>query len=136
MTLVVRVRSLSLTSALTLVLRSAAAIRARLQTSSSTATVMFLMLLVSHLHKSTTLLRWFARSGLIDRGDVREKRALRAPPNRTAVSRSMPRCAWARRIAPVWSGCCATAHARRSRSERLELLDADHVVYPVAQTTT
>jgi len=34
-------------------------------------------------------LRWFARSGLIERDDVREMRALGAPPNRTAASRWM-----------------------------------------------
>jgi hypothetical protein len=57
----------------------------------------------------------FARSGLIEPEDVREMRAFRAPPNRTAASRWMPRCAWAHRIAPAWSGCCAIVLARRSR---------------------
>ncbi len=33
------------------------------------------------------VLRWLARSGLIEADDVREMRALRAPPNRTAASR-------------------------------------------------
>jgi hypothetical protein len=61
------------------------------------------------------VLRWFARSGLIEPEDVREMRAFRAPPNRTAASRWMPRCAWAHRIAPAWSGCCAIVLARRSR---------------------
>ena len=62
------------------------------------------------------VLRWFARSGLIEPDDVREMRALRAPPNRTAGSRWMPRCAWARTIAPGWSGCCAIVPAQPSRS--------------------
>ncbi len=39
------------------------------------------------------MLRWFARSGLIERDDVREMRAPRYPPDPTAVSRSRPQCA-------------------------------------------
>jgi hypothetical protein len=62
------------------------------------------------------VLRWFARSGLIEPDDVREMRAPGSPSGPTPASRWMPRCAWARTIAPVWSGCCATVPARRSRS--------------------
>jgi hypothetical protein len=60
------------------------------------------------------VLRWFARSGLIEPDDVHEMRAPRCPPGPTAVSRWMPRCAWARTIAPVWSSCCAIVLGRRS----------------------
>ena len=42
------------------------------------------------------VLRWFARNGLIERDDVREMRALRAPPSPAAGSRSTPRCTSAR----------------------------------------
>jgi hypothetical protein len=58
----------------------------------------------------------FAHGGLIEADDVRELRALRAPPSRTADARSMPRCALARTIAPGWSDCCATVPAQPSRS--------------------
>jgi hypothetical protein len=54
------------------------------------------------------VLRWFARSGMIEPDDVREMRVPRCPPGPTAVSRWMPRCVWARTIAPAWSGCCVT----------------------------
>jgi len=60
------------------------------------------------------VLRWFARSGLIEPDDVHEMRAPRSPPGPTAASRWMPRCAWARTIAPGWSGCCAIVRGRRS----------------------
>jgi hypothetical protein len=62
------------------------------------------------------VLRWFARGGLIEPDDVREMRAPRSPSSPTADSLSMPRCAWARTIAPDWNGCCAIALARPSRS--------------------
>jgi hypothetical protein len=71
------------------------------------------------------VLRWFARSGLIERDDVREMRAPRSPPGPTAASRWMPRYAWARAIAPVWSDCCATVLARRSRSNAWSDLTAN-----------
>jgi hypothetical protein len=67
-------------------------------------------------HVRVRVLRWFARSGLIESDDVREMRATRSPPGPTAASRWMPRCAWARTIAPGWSACCVTVPARRSRS--------------------
>jgi len=78
-------------------------------------------------------LRWVARGGLIEPDDVREMRALGAPPSPTAVSRSTPRCAWTRRIAPapfrnrerLLRYCARPTFAL----ERLELRDADHVVY-------
>ncbi|MGB5736582.1 MAG: transposase [Thiohalocapsa sp.] len=79
------------------------------------------------------VLRWFARSGLIERDDVREMRALRAPPGPTAASRWMPRRASVRRIAPapfrnrerLLRYCARPPFAL----ERLERLDAERVVY-------
>jgi len=51
------------------------------------------------------VLRWFARSGLIECDDVREMRAPSSPPRPTAASRWMPRCAWARcQPKPSWFG--------------------------------
>ena len=69
----------------------------------------------------TRVLRGFARGGLIERDDVREMLALRAPPNRTAVSCSTPRCAAHGRAGsrrPLFrtgSGCCAIVPAQPSR---------------------
>ena len=79
------------------------------------------------------VLRWFARSALIERDDVREMRALGAPPSPTAGSRSMPRCAWARTIAPApfpnWERLLRYCARPPFVLERLELLDVDRVVY-------
>ena len=58
----------------------------------------------------------FARSALIEPDDVCEMRAPSSPPGPTADSLSMPRCAWAGTIAPVWCACCATLPAQPWRS--------------------
>jgi hypothetical protein len=79
------------------------------------------------------VLRWFARSGLIEPDDVREMRAQRSPPGPTAASRWMPRCASVPTIAPglirnrerLLRYCARPPFAL----ERLELLDAERVVY-------
>ena len=41
----------------------------------------------------------------------------------------MQRCASVRMIAPAWSGCCTAADARLFTLERLQLLDAERVIY-------
>jgi hypothetical protein len=56
---------------------------------------------VAAITEQVRVLRWFARSGLIEPDDVRKMRAPRSPPDPTAASRWMPRCAWARTIALV-----------------------------------
>jgi hypothetical protein len=57
------------------------------------------------------VLRWFAHSRLIERDDIREMLAW----ENSGFSLGA-RCAWARTIAPAWSGSCAIVPARRSRS--------------------
>jgi hypothetical protein len=58
------------------------------------------------------VLRWFARSGLVEADDVREV----LPWQNSGFSLDAPRCASPVPTGPDWNGCYATAHARGSPS--------------------
>lgn len=65
------------------------------------------------------VLRWFARSELIERDDVREMRAPRYLPGPTAVSRSMPRRVSAGSRRPGAAAAPARGHQKHPIHARL-----------------
>ena len=84
------------------------------------------------------VLRWFARSGLIEPDDVREMRGPRSPPSPTEASRWMPQCASVPTIAPGpflnrarLLRCCARP---TFALERLELINEQQVIYRLPRT--
>jgi hypothetical protein len=62
--------------------------------------------------------RWFARTGLLERKDVRQMRPARSRPGPPAAFRSTRRCALPPGIVQAWSDCCAVVPAQGASAAR------------------